>query len=140
VIPNLFNATTLPALTEVVGFTQARQNLLTGNLANYGTPGYKVRDLSLDNFQSRLKEAIHTRDAKKEELSPGIIGGRDGDVDAKMRRVRDSFKDVLYHDQTNVSLEHQINEVNKNQLLHNTAITVMTSQFRLLQTAISERV
>ena len=133
----MFNATTLPALTEVVGFTQARQNVLVGNLANYGTPGYKVRDLSLDNFQDRLKDAIETRDAKKEPLSPGIIGG---DRDAKMKKMRESFKDVLYHDQTNVSLEHQINEVNKNQLLHNTAVTVMTSQFRLLQTAISERV
>ena len=57
-----------------------------------------------------------------------------------MRRVRESLKDVLYHDQTNVSLEHQVNEVSKNQLMHSMAITVMTSQFRLLQTAISERV
>ena len=136
-IPSLFNATSLPALEEVVGFTQARHNVLAGNLANYGTPGYRVRDLSLDSFQERLKDAMETRDKKREPLSPGITGG---EVDAKMKRVRDSFKDVLYHDETNVSLEHQVNEVSKNQLLHNMAITVMTSQYRLLQTAISERV
>lgn len=136
-IPNLFNATAVPALEEVVGFTQARHNVLASNLANYGTPGYRVRDLSLENFQDRLKDAMETRDKKREPLSPGVIGQ---EVDAKMKRVRESFKDVLYHDQTNVSLEHQVNEVSKNQLLHNMAISVMTSQFRLLQTAISERV
>ena len=136
-VPNLFNATSLPALQEVIGFSQARHDVLAGNLANYGTPGYKVRDLSLDNFQERLKEALDTRDKKREPLSPGMLAGSE---DKQMQRVRESFKDVLYHDQTNVSLEHQVNEASKNQLLHNMAITVMTSQFRLLQTAISERV
>ncbi|HTN74916.1 MAG TPA: flagellar basal body rod protein FlgB, partial [Pirellulaceae bacterium] len=71
------------------------------------------------------------------ELSPGIVNDS---VDDKMKRVRDTMKDVLYHDQTNVSLENQANELAKNQLMHNLAITIMTSQFRVLQTAISERV
>jgi flagellar basal-body rod protein FlgB len=137
VIPQLFNATTLPALQEVVGFAQARHDVLAGNVANYGTPGYKVRDLSLDNFQERLRDAIDVRDKKTEPLSPGVIQPAGN---GEMTRVREAFKDVLYHDQTNVSLEHQVNEISKNQLLHSMAITVMTSQFRLLQTAISERV
>ena len=40
-ITNIFNATTVPVLNEVIGFTQARQNVLAGNMANYGTPGYQ---------------------------------------------------------------------------------------------------
>lgn len=136
-IPDMFNATALPVLQEVVGFSHARHEVLAGNLANYGTPGYRVRDLSVDNFQQRLREAIETRDKQREPLSPGMIS--EG-VDAKMQRVRESLKDILYHDQTNVSLEHQVNEVSQNQLMHSLAITVMTSQFRLLQTAVSERV
>lgn len=135
-IPNLFNTTTVPALTEVLGFTHARHNVMAGNMANYGTPGYRVRDLSVENFQERLKDALETRDREKVELSPGMIGQQD----AKMHRVRATLKDILYHDHTNVSLENQVNEIAKNQLMHNMAITVMTSQFRMLQTAISERV
>ncbi len=46
----------------------------------------------------------------------------------------------MYHDGTNINLEQQIAEINKNQMLHNVALTVMTNQFALLQTAISERV
>jgi len=37
-------------------------------------------------------------------------------------------------------MEQQIAEIAKNQLMHNIAIAVMNSQFRLLQTAVSERV
>lgn len=136
-INSMFNASALPVLQEVVGFTEARHDVLAGNIANYGTPGYKVRDLSVSNFQERLRDAIETRDKQKEPLSPGVIQQSPG---AQMQRVRETLKDVLYHDQTNVSLEHQVNEMSKNQLIHSMAITVMTSQIRLLQTAISERV
>ncbi|HTN77594.1 MAG TPA: flagellar basal body rod protein FlgB, partial [Pirellulaceae bacterium] len=61
-IPNMFNATSVPVLTEVIGFAQARHNVLAGNMANYGTPGYKVQDLSVENFQARLRDAMETRD------------------------------------------------------------------------------
>ena len=57
-----------------------------------------------------------------------------------MRQVRDSLKDILYHDDSNVGMEKQVTEISKNQALHNLAITIMTSQYRLLQSAISERV
>jgi len=135
-IGNVWSASALPVLTEVVGFTSARHDVLAGNLANYGTPGYEVRDLSTENFQERLHEAIKARDRGQKKLAPGMTS----DIDDKLRRVRESLKDIRYHDQTNVSLENQVNEMTKNQLMHNMAITVMTSQFRLLQTAISERV
>jgi flagellar basal-body rod protein FlgB len=95
-----------------------------------------VRDLSTATFQERLKEAVDGRD----QAGRSMAGGIHGDVDEKMRRVRDSMKDIRYHDQTNINLEQQVNEITKNQMLHNMAVTLMTSQFRLLQTAISERV
>ena len=36
-------------------------------------------------------------------------------------------------------MEFQVTEMVKNQLQHNTALTIMNSQFRLLQAVISER-
>ena len=36
-------------------------------------------------------------------------------------------------------MEHQVTEMVKNQMQHNLALSIMTSQFRLLQTAISGR-
>ena len=57
-LPNLFTSTNIPALGEVLNFAQARHGVLVGNLANINTPGYHVRDLSVDTFQQKLKEAM----------------------------------------------------------------------------------
>jgi flagellar basal-body rod protein FlgB len=45
----------------------------------------------------------------------------------------------LRHDDARVSLEQQVAELTKNQMQYNTALSVLTQQFRLLQVAISER-
>ena len=58
---SMFQSTTIPVLEQVVGFAQARHNVLAGNIANLDTPGYKVRDLSVEDFQKRLDTAIEDR-------------------------------------------------------------------------------
>jgi flagellar basal-body rod protein FlgB len=136
-LPNLFSSTNIPALGEVLNFAQARHGVLVGNIANINTPGYHVRDLSVDSFQQKLKEAIAQSKAESQPLSPGISQSEGGDP---MRKVRDSLTNILYHDDTNIDLEKQIAEINKNQFLHNFALSVMTDQMALLQSAISERV
>ncbi len=136
-IGSVFDSSTIPVLEQVINFAQARHHVLAGNIANLHTPGYRTRDLSVPEFQRRLREAIESRNERHEPLSPGLMASRSGDP---MRQVRDSLKDILYHDDSNVGMEKQVTEISKNQALHNLAITIMTSQYRLLQSAISERV
>jgi flagellar basal-body rod protein FlgB len=136
-LPNLFGSTTIPALSEVLNFAQARHTVLTGNIANVNTPGYRLRDLSQTAFQEKLKEAIEQANRAGEPLSPGLTHTQPGD---SMREVRASLENLIYHDDTNIDLEKQVAELTKNHLLHNFALTVITDQFQLLQTAISERV
>ena len=133
----IFAPTTIPVLEEVVNFSQARHNVLVGNVANLDTPGYQVRDLSVETFQERLREAIEARRAQRESSSSGILRP---DPEEAMQRVRDSLTSILRHDDSNVGIEQQVLEISKNQFLHNVAISIMGSQFRLLQAAISERV
>jgi len=136
-LANLFNSTSIPALGEVLNFAQARHTVLTGNIANVNTPGYRLRDLSQTEFQTRLKEAIAASQKINQPLSSGVSSSRPGDP---MRQVRSSLENIVYHDDTNIDLEKQVAEMTKNHLLHNFALTVMTDQFQLLQSAISERV
>ncbi len=134
---NVLNSTTIPALQEVIGFAQTRHELLAGNMANIDTPDYQIRDLSVETFQARLKEALETRNATKEPLSSGLIGD---ERDDEMHKVRETLKHITFHDGSDLSMEHQVAEMSKNQFMHNLAISLMNSQFRLLQTAISERI
>ena len=146
---SLFNSTAIPVLEQVVGFAQARHHVLAGNIANLDTPGYRVRDLSVKDFQNRLREAIQARDrptpasAAGQFVSPGdpaYLQKFTPEGDVKMAKVSRDPKSILYHDDSNVGIEHQVTEIVKNQMLHNLALTIMTSQFQLLEAAISERV
>jgi flagellar basal-body rod protein FlgB len=134
---SLFSSTTIPALGEVLNFAQARHTVLAGNVANINTPGYRLRDLSQSAFQDRLKQAIAQSRSAAGAVSPGLANSPPGD---ELRQARASLENLLYHDDTNIDLEKQVAEMTKNQLLHNFALTVMTDQFQLLQSAISERV
>lgn len=133
-LTSIFQSTSIPILEQVVNFSQARHGVLAGNLANLDTPGYRVRDLSPEKFQQELKEAIGESRRAGLQRSPGDVG-----YDA-FRRVKETTKSILYHDQSDVSIEQQVTEMVKNQMQHNMALTIMTKQFRLLQAAISEQV
>ncbi len=134
---NLFNSTAIPVLEQVVNFSQARHTILAGNVANMDVPGYKVRDLSVDDFQQRLAQAIDQQRQPPAYRSPGEP---DYSPPEPLAEVSRNPKSILYHDNSNVGIEHQVTEMAKNQMQHNLALTVMVQQFQLMQTAISERV
>jgi len=133
---NMFDASGIPVLEQVVRFTQMRHGVLAGNIANIDTPGYRTADLSPERFQARLREAIQHRDRAEAPSSGNPVESSD---DA-LSKVGDSLSSILRHDEGDVSLEHQIAEMTKNQAQHNLAITLLRQQFQLLETAISERI
>jgi flagellar basal-body rod protein FlgB len=138
-LPTLFDNTTIPVLQEVASFSQARHHVLAGNIANSDTPGYRTRDLSVETFQARLQQLIEARSAG-DLISSSPGHGEAVEPGDELRRVRDTLKSVQFLDGSDVGLEQQVTEVAKNQFLHNLSLSIMSSQFRLLQAAISERV
>jgi flagellar basal-body rod protein FlgB len=129
----LFGASTIPVLEQAANFGQARHNVLAGNIANVDTPGYRAHDLSTAVFQQRLQEAIESRNSGSATADDFMAD------DGQSLKLTDAFETVLRHDDGKVSLEQQVAELTKNQMQYNTAISIMTQQFRLLQAAISER-
>ncbi len=127
----LFQSTTIPVLQEVVSFSQARNAVLAGNIANIDTPGYQARDLSGEDFQARLKQAIDERD----QPQVGSPGEMELAPKTLMAEVAKSAQ-ILRHDMNNVDMESQVSEMVKNHMQHNLAITILEDQFHQLQTAI----
>jgi flagellar basal-body rod protein FlgB len=128
---SVFRSTTIPVLEQVLRFAQARHNVLAGNIANIDTPGYRTRDLSPALFQARLREALREPTSTDGALSAGSY--------EPLQHVSHDLESILFHDDSNVSIEHQVAEMTRNQLQHNVALAIMASQFRLLQAVISER-
>jgi flagellar basal-body rod protein FlgB len=141
-LSSMFDSTTIPVLEQVVNFTEARHGVLAGNVANLDTPGYRTRDLSPELFRERLQEAVEAQHAQPSSTygSAERYGPLDHNraMDA-FRDVKESMKSILFHDNSDVSLERQVTEIAKNQLEHDLAVSIMSAQFRLLRTAISER-
>jgi flagellar basal-body rod protein FlgB len=148
---NMFDSSPLPVLEQVVKFTEARHGVLAGNLANLDTPGYRVRDLPVEEFQSQLKEAVEERQRQpiSQAPSPALPASpgnqitttsswqkRPGD---KLASVAENAKGMLRHDENNSSLEEQVSEMSKNQAEFNMAVSLMNAQFRMLRAAITER-
>jgi flagellar basal-body rod protein FlgB len=133
---NILQHTTIPVLEQLASFSQARHTVLAGNIANMDTPGYQARDLSVDDFQTRLAKAIEARHQPPLALSPGDPDATDA---PDMAQVAKNSETILRHDGSNVGMEYQVSEMVKNQMQHNLALTIMASQFRVMQAAISER-
>lgn len=127
------NDSSIPALEQSMAFAQKRHAVLAGNIANQDVPDYKTRDLSVEEFHEALKSSIQAQHSPS-ATSPG---SRTSAVvaDEKLRDVRNQ---VMYLDGSDVSLEHQVTQINKNQMMHDTAIALMRSQFSTLRAAISE--
>jgi flagellar basal-body rod protein FlgB len=136
-LASMFQSTTIPVLEEMVNFTQARHTVLTGNIANLDTPGYQARELSVEDFQDRLKAAIVERNETAEPRSPGAPPRAERPM---LAQVAKNSQSILRHDQGNVNVESQASEMVKNQMQHDMALSIMVSQFRLLQTAIAGKV
>jgi flagellar basal-body rod protein FlgB len=145
-IPDLFSHSGIPVLEQVINFSQARHNLLAGNIANLDTPGYRTRDIPPAAFESKLRQAIEA--SRRQEMEPELYtddtnAGLQSTANVRKRSpfvaVKDSLASILRHDDGNVGMEQQIAELSKNQMQHNLAVNILASQFRLLQAAISER-
>jgi len=137
---SLFSSTTIPVLEQVVNFSQARHQVLAGNIANLDTPGYRTRDLSPDVFSAQLKKVLADQQRASSLPGPGAsASGSSGWTQARLSEVSQGLETLVRHDEVNVGVEQQVTELAKNQMQHNLALSIMTSQFRLLQAAVSER-
>jgi flagellar basal-body rod protein FlgB len=147
----MFDSSPLPMLEQVVKFTEARHGVLAGNLANLDTPGYRVRDLPVEEFQTQLKEAVQERQRKPISQAPYSMPASPGNPitstssstetrrEDKLASVAENAKGMLRHDDNNSSLEEQVSEIAKNQAVFNMATSLMNAQFRMLRAAITER-
>ena len=137
----LINQTSIPVLGKVMNFAAARHEQLAHNIANIDTPGYKVRDLSVADFQNALAKAIDNRDDNGGRL---VLKGRQvrtGNDGTTLYRPADvTAHNLLFHDLANRQIEKQMAALAENTLTYNMTAELMRTQFEGLKKAIRGRV
>jgi flagellar basal-body rod protein FlgB len=100
-------------LERYMDLLSARQKLVTSNIANADTPGYKTRDI---DFQREFSSLIS---GEKPEVSD--VAGLE-----------------IKHDGNNVDLDREARLLSENALRFNMASSLMKTEIRMVRSAIQE--
>jgi flagellar basal-body rod protein FlgB len=104
-------------LSRALDLTSVRQNLVSQNVANVDTPGYKARDI---DFRQELQRAL--ADDQSLETAPVVR-----EVPGLIER----------HDGNNVSLDRESLLMGQNQLAFQVDVQLLRAEFNRLQQAIN---
>lgn len=140
---SLINSGTLPVLEKVAAFTEGRHRVLAENIANIDTPGYRTKQLDPKLFQAELARAVENHRGRTGS-SLGLRSTKQFHTDDQGRlnvtpTLRPS-QNILFHDGTNASVEHQMTALAENTIMHQVVVELMQQRFNGLRGAISGRV
>lgn len=128
----LFGKTGVPRLGNALDLAAARQKLLTENVANAETVGYKRKDI---NFQAELQAAMGSGGhLAMKTTRPGHVGGAE-----QTRSPKVNVETTPAGQKFGVDIDREMVNVAQNQLEYNVAATLIRRKFDALKTAIRGR-
>ena len=142
-IDGITNAGSLPVLERLVQFTGQRHRIITNNIANLQTPGFRPSDVSVKDFQAQMGKAI---DARREQ-------NRSSEGDFLLQSTQEIEVDhtgltlhpqpvgdnILFHDGNDRDVERTMQDLVENFMTFRAAAQLLKSRFETLQVAIRER-
>ena len=122
-------------LKKNLDFQSDRNMLISSNISNINTPGYKAQDL---NFRDQLKGAIKSRDEvslnttnfKHIGPSNNALKGVQGEVFEEPEAARS--------DGNNVDLDKEMSKLAENQIMYNATVQLMEKRGSTIRAAITE--
>ncbi len=127
-IDRMLNGDNEPLLEQWLKFTARRHKLIAEDVVNIDTPGYQQKDLSMEKFESVLRDRVEQRDASGQ-----------GNFDLSGADLSATDDGILFHDGATRSPEQLMSDQAKNAMMHNLVIELLRDQFQQLEMAIRER-
>jgi flagellar basal-body rod protein FlgB len=129
----LFEDSAMRMMEKFLDFSVQRQSLISSNLANVDTPGYKTVDI---NFEQELQSAVG-----RQENSLSVTNNRhipipaSGSQSAPVQQI-DGL--TMRNDMNNVSVDREMAELSTNALKFSMVAQLIAGKFRTLKSAIQE--
>lgn len=125
---------TIGALNTSLNLRLMNQNIISSNIANADTPGYKAKAME---FEGALREALQV-DGKlpMEGSHPGHIVHRE--TDPVNPEIYDDPNGVESLDGNTVDRSAEMAKMAENQILYNSSVEMMRKKLGMLKYAISE--
>jgi len=143
-IEGLTNAGSLPVLERMMQFAARRHSIISHNVANLTTPGFRQMDVSVDAFQTQLREAVDVRRERSgaagghldiESTNQVSING-----DQMQLTAEPSGTNILFQDGNDRDVERTMQALVENFLSFRSAAQLMRSEHAVLNAAIRERI
>lgn len=122
----------IDVLNRAADAKMLRNELLSNNIANDDTPGYKRKDLE---FEVHLNRAIESAGSERDSLTKKI---RNMDLSEARMMIYADNSDLSYRlDENNVDQSVEQAELAANQIEYNTLIDSMTHEFSRIKSVLT---
>jgi flagellar basal-body rod protein FlgB len=110
-------------IEKALNIRSSYHKVISGNIANVETPGYKEKDI---DFSKEIDRAIHS------DVNSSMIGSG---IDVTEGPNNDGLPGM---DGNTVNVENQIVKLTENQVMFHSLVQVITKQFSMMKYAIRE--
>ena len=131
---NLFSSVNV--LEKGIGATWLRNEVISNNIANIDTPGFKTSEVEFENIMA----AAIGNDSKGLKLSvtnENHIPVKPGELSEINAEVVTDNSSSFGLNENNVDIEHEMAELAKNSIEYYTLVSKINSEFRKLDSAIN---
>ena len=120
------------ALFEQLNFRGEKQKVISSNIANINTPGYKTKDLVFeDELNNKLNNTLKMELTSSKHISS--INSSSANVNPKLVEVKGLQEQ---NDGNNVNLDTQMSEMSKNKILFDAIQSSIKRDSRLFRSVI----
>lgn len=129
------NDKTLSALTTALNFREMRQELISSNVANANTPGFKAKKL---DFEEALARALDTDGQMQMKASDGNhfdVGN--GGFNNLEPEIYDNPNGVVSENGNTVDVEAEMAQMAENKLMYDALVQLINKKMGMMKYAIN---
>lgn len=139
-ITGLFNKGALPGLENSIKFRARKHEVISQNIANVQTPGYKAKRLDEGTFKEKMGEAFEDMESKPVrvmDIPDRVDFDKEETFHIREPEVPEGDQArILRHDLNNVSIDQEMVQMAKNSESYMLLTEQLTQQFDMLEQAI----
>ena len=123
---------TFYALEKAIGIAQQRNALITSNLSNLDTPGYKPKDINFKNELERALETNHKNDLARTDPRHIRMQMNDNEM------VEPYDEQGEWNGYNWANIDSEMTKLTENNLVYRTAVEALLRKMNLLKEVIRE--
>jgi flagellar basal-body rod protein FlgB len=123
---------TINLLDRSLDLRSLRQKLISSNIANQETPGYKAVDIDFKAALNKAEGETLPLIKGDERHLEGVSGGGSGEVSLQKTGIDEGY------DKNSVNIEMEMAKMAENTLMYNAAAEILARKFKGLEYAVRE--